>query len=149
MRRGRVDGRWKDESGMVALVEGSVLFPITFFLVFLVLTTAFLFYGFLAQEGRIRWGMMIPSNNGASVQDSMDFSRVRGDLSTQERGILIKKTQVDVQRLVRPAAAMRFFHLNALTDRGTQRTVVTSSEVDNLRHIQAINAFAHQISEQR
>lgn len=134
--------RWLDERGSIYLVEGTVLFPITFMALFLLLFFTLVLFLQVEQEGKIRRALTQPTTSIAFVhpEESPQAKALLSSSRWSETGLFFAKRRVE-QNEEENHSPFRFFSLPAL-EVEQKRDSVWSSSATNLWRYQAINGFS-------
>lgn len=136
---------WKDDKGSVHLVEGAILFPLTFMALFLLLFFTVVLYLQVDQEGKIRRALT-QSTTTISFRYPEESPQTRVLLSSSrwsKTGLFFMRRTIQ-QKEEADHSPFHFFSVPALVVE-QERSAVWTSSATNLWCYEAVNGFcAHQ-----
>lgn len=135
---------WAEEKGSMQLVEGTVLFPVTFIALFLLLFFMLSLFVQVDQEAKLRLALAQPTTSVAfgHPEESYLAKALLPSSQWSETGLFFVQRQIQQQKDVH-ALPFRFFSLPAL-HMEQQRSGVWSSSSTNLWRLEAVNGFCAQ-----
>lgn len=132
---------WRDDRGSIYLVEGSVLFPISFMALFLLLFFMLVLFRQVNQEGNLRKALAQPTTSCAFAhpEESKAAKTLLSSSKWFQTGFLFSEQKVQQKEEVN-FSAFRFFSIPAWEAK-QERTSVWTSSANNLWRYEAINGF--------
>lgn len=141
---------WKDERGAIQMVEGSILFPITFMVILLLVFFTFIF--FTETHRGIRWQRiaLVPTTDPAYAHP--ERRPVAHALSItpklEQKGLFFRTLQERGESIEKRQTPFRFFKQKEL-DLHTKRSAVFSSSATNLWRYEAMNGFSQYLQKKK
>lgn len=134
---------WRLERGSVDMVEGSILFPLTFIAILLLLLWALFLYRDAAREAQM-WRLMTQPTSGLFYETPEEdpISERLEQVKLTQHGLFFRTLHATSHVERKAGMPFRFFNRLKAISFGMERETVWSSPVENLWHFETINGFS-------